>query len=871
MIDRFEILASRIRYLVSRNRWSARLLGYRPVEGHGDDAGLVLIQVDGLGEGVLRRALDEGKMPFLRHLLEDEGHAVRGFYSGMASNTPNVQGELFYGRKTVVPGFGFLDRATRREMTMNDFADTAEIESRIGANGDGLLRGGSAWSDVFVGGAAESHICASTAGVGEALRALNPFRWLALIVWHGWSVVRVLSNFLLELFLAVWDFVRGTLAGRQFRAELRFIGERVAVTALMREIVTAGVCIDAERGLPVIHVNFLGYDEHAHRRGPDSAFALWTLRGIDHSIKRIWSAAHRSPRRDYQVWIYSDHGQEPVEAYRKRHGEDVRDAIERAWGVRREAGEGEAGDRARGDVAEPGRSAPAARAGPSPTAAEEAEAARSGRSRWLRTDLEEWVARRGAEGPLSAPGMPPRGALHVVHRGPVGFVYLPEGSSAAEVNELGRAVADDAAVPMVLAAADGADHAGGADGGPDLDAATVWIPGEPARRLPRDAQEVFGDHPHRDRIARDVLRIVHHESAGQLVLLGWNRKLALSFKSENGAHGSCGPRETSAFLVLPPEMAARVPPGRSLRPLDLRDLAWRVLDPATPHVSLREASTRPPRGASPRAGIPAQADVSAVPFRLVTYNVHGCRGMDGRYSTQRIARVLARLAPDVVCLQELDESRARSGGVDQAQEIARLLEKEFHFHAVAELDDGRFGNAVLSSLPIRLRASGPLPRLETRLPLTERGVLWVEVDVGGVAVQVLNTHLSIHERERRLQVSELVGERWLASPECGGPVVLAGDFNASPDSRVVRSVENRLRNAVSGGRPRTWSSRIPMRRIDHVFNSPELDVRAVAVPRSRLSRTASDHLPLAVDFTVCIPTSTASPSRSSPTQDDVSG
>lgn len=847
MIDRFEILASRIRYLVSRNRWSARLLGYRPVEGHGDDAGLVLIQVDGLGEGVLRRALADGQMPFLRHLIDDEGYGIRPFYSGMASNTPNVQGELFYGRKTIVPGFGFIDRTTGREMTMNDFSDTAEIEGRIGANGDGLLSGGSAWSDVFAGGAGESHLCASTLGVGEALRALNPWRLLTLIVWHGWSVVRVVSNFLVELVLAVADFVRGTLAGRTFRAELRFIGERVAVTALMREIVTAGVCIDAERGLPVIHVNFLGYDEHAHRRGPDSKFALWTLRGIDHSIKRIWSAAHRSPRRDYQVWIYSDHGQEPVQAYRKRHGEDVREAIARAWGGLQErngAGNGDGAGR-------PGVAVHTA-------ASREAETPRSGRSHWLRTDLDEWMARESAA--LSRAGRAATeealaaGQPLVVHRGPVGFVYLPEETPDSERDALGRATADEVGVPMVLARRSDGDGSpdgavgDGADPVADGFTATVWIPGEPDLVLPRDAAEIFGEHPHRERIASDVLRIVRHESAGQLVLLGWNRRDAVSFKSENGAHGSAGPRETSAFLTMPAEMASRIASGRVLRPLDLRELAWGVLDPATPHVSLREASMRPPRGRAPEPGAPP-----AVPFRLVTYNVHGCRGMDGRFSTQRIARVIARLAPDVVCLQELDESRTRSGGVDQAQEIARLLQKDFHFHAVAELDDGRFGNAVLSSFPIRLRDRGPLPRLASRLPLTERGVLWVEVDVGGMAVQVLNTHLSIHERERRLQVRELVSERWLAHPECTGPVVLAGDFNASPDSRVIRSVETRLRSVASGGKPRTWSSRIPMRRIDHVFGSGELDVRAVSVPRWRLSRTASDHLPLVVDFALARP------------------
>jgi endonuclease/exonuclease/phosphatase family metal-dependent hydrolase len=813
MIDRFEILASKIRYLVSRNRWSARLLGYRPVEEHRDDPGLVLVQIDGLGMTVLRRAMATGKMPFLRHLVGDEGHAVRSLYSGMASNTPNVQGELFYGMETVVPGFGFIDRETGREMTMNAFADTAAIERRIAARGDGLLRGGSAWSDVFTGGAAESHLCASTTGVGNVVRALNPVRILALLVWHGWSVVRVLANFVIELGLAVTDFVRGTIAGRRFRAELRFIGERVAVTAVMREIVTAGACIDAERGLPIIHLNFLGYDEHAHRRGPDSRFAVWTLRGIDRSLRRIWLAAHRSPRRDYQVWVYSDHGQERVQAYRRLHGEDVTEAVDRAWRSLEERG---AGDGAGGAV--PSGS-------PRPPAL--AHASKSGRSRWL--GWERFARVPDAEdddGSERGHGKP-----HVVHRGPVGFVYLPEGTSPERTAALGRAVAGDAGVPMVLAC--------------DGDGAKVWTPGAPERRLPDDTDEIFGDrHPHRRWIAQDTLRIVQHESAGHLVLLGWNRDGAVSFKSENGAHGSAGPRETSAFVVLPPETAVRVRADRVLRPSGLRTLVQDLLDPATAHIALRRSRCREERADEALAA-------GETPLRLMTYNVHGCRGMDGRFSTQRIARVIARSCPDVVCLQELDQSRRRSGGVDQVHEIAELLQKEFHFHAVAEIDDGLFGNAVLSSLPISVRSSGPLPRIESRINLAERGVLWVEVNVNGTVLQVLNTHLSIHERERRIQTRELV-ERWLGDTGCRPPVVLAGDFNASGDSHIARHIERVLSNTVPRGRGAvsrsTWSSRIPMRQIDHVFASADVSVRDVIVPRSRLSQVASDHLPLVVDL-----------------------
>src|SRR5262245_63455465 len=91
MIDRLEIFAAKLRYLVSRNRWSARLLGAPAFVGHADEPGLILIQVDGLGERVLRRALAEGRMPFLRHLVEEEGHAVYPLYAGLPSNTPGFQ------------------------------------------------------------------------------------------------------------------------------------------------------------------------------------------------------------------------------------------------------------------------------------------------------------------------------------------------------------------------------------------------------------------------------------------------------------------------------------------------------------------------------------------------------------------------------------------------------------------------------------------------------------------------------------------------------------------------------------------------------------------------------------------------------------
>jgi endonuclease/exonuclease/phosphatase family metal-dependent hydrolase len=820
MMDRLEILSARLRYLVSRNRWSARLLGAPAVVGHPDEPGLVLVQVDGLGERVLRRALDEGRMPFVRHLVEDEGYRLHGLYSGVPSNTPAFQAELFYGVRGAVPGFGFVDRESGREVAMTQQPAAAAVEARLAAAAQGLLAGGASWSNIFAGGSSESHFCSATAGLDMLLRALHPLRVLGLLVWHGWSVVRVLANLVAETIVALWDFARGAIAGRDLRAELRFVPERVMVSAVLREIVTAGACVDVERGVPVVHLNLLGYDEHAHRRGPDSRFALWALRGLDRTIRRVWLAAHRSRHRDYRIWIYSDHGQERVRPWSVVHGEDVADAIRRVWReVVERSGEAEPqGVAAGGPAPAPARG----RRRPVPLGG------RTERPRVVRQELPGWWA-VGRAAPIAEPVPPPvpTGQPVILHRGPIGFVYLPADFDPARRDELAAALAVRAKVPTVLVA----DGEGGA---------RLWTFDGGAYRLPGDADAVFGrDHPHLAWVTEDTLRLVHHRDAGEIVLWSWHPGGPFSFKLENGAHGGPGPRETGALLLVPSETAAHLPPERPLRPVDLRELARGAMDPRRSRLPSRETNL-------------GRAVPDAPHVRVMTYNVHGCRGMDGRFSVERITRVVARARPDVVCLQELDQERARSGRLDQIHEIATRLAKSYRFHAVSEVDDGRFGNAVLSSLPLHLVDCGPLPAIDARLGLEPRGVLWVEVAVAGTRVQVLNTHLSIVQRERRLQVEELLG--WVARARERGPVVLAGDLNTTRDSHVWRRLATVLHDVVAPHAAerivRTWSGRLPLLRIDHVFASPAMRARRVDVPRTRLARAASDHLPVVVDLDV---------------------
>lgn len=811
MIDRLEILVSRLRRLVSRNRWSASLLGLpRSVDSdHGP--GLVLIQIDGLGEGLLREAIDSGRMPFVAHLVRDEGYRTNALYTGLPSSTPGFQAEFFYGARTAVPAFGFFDRSIRRHLSMNEPFSASIIEHRLLEKHKGLLQGGSSWSNVFSGDASEAHFCAATAGLDTLLRTLHPLRLIGLVVWNLLSLVRIAWTMLVETVVALWDFLRGTLSRHNLLSELLFIPERVIVTAIMREVVTAGACVDIERGLRVVQINLLGYDEHAHHRGPRSGVARWTLKGIDRSIKRIWMAAHRSPLRDYQVWLYSDHGQEVTRPWSDVNDTPFQQAVRRAIQ----------------EVLPPEE--------PDPDGDGTHGHARSeaGRSRWFRMELPDWLRRKPAPRDLDAERSHAADAgrpedVTILGEGPVGSVTLPEEVPFDTLQELARAVAETARVPLVLyVSPDGEIRVHRSDGS--------------RLRLPEDAAEVFGaDHPHLQAIREDCVRLVKHEHAGDLVLMGFDPDTPASLQFERGAHGGPGPVETSAFVVLPPEL--RAVPG-NLRPDGLRSIALHVLEGRL-RPSITQSGTFSPLESPPETTV-----------RVMTYNVHGCRGMDGRYSPHRIARVIAQQEPDIVCLQELDVERGRSGQWDQARTIAQMLQSEYHFHAVNTLEDGAFGNAVLSVHPSRRIDAGPLPQWRPRMNLEPRGVLWVEVEVQGVALQIINTHLSIVHWERLLQVDALLGDRWLQRSPVTGPRILCGDFNASGRSRDLQRIDAVLRNVGSAGdddrndqQLKTWSSRVPMRRIDHVFVSPEVPVKTVYVPRSRLTQAASDHLPLVADL-----------------------
>lgn len=256
----------------------------------------------------------------------------------------------------------------------------------------------------------------------------------------------------------------------------------------------------------------------------------------------------------------------------------------------------------------------------------------------------------------------------------------------------------------------------------------------------------------------------------------------------------------------------------------------------------------------------APSSGSGVQLRIMTYNVHSCRGRGGRPDPLRIADVIASAEPDIIALQELDVGRMRTGGVDQAQAIAEHLRVASHFHPALHVEEEKYGDAILTALPSRLIKASQLPSLGE-----PRGAIWVEVDVGSMKVQVVNTHFGLRRRERMAQARAVAGPDWLGSTACTtNPALLAGDFNAIPRSRAYGILAEGLsRQVLTIPARATFPARFPLLRLDHIFANHHARILRYEVIDTPLARSASDHLPL-LAIVECLPPSPAPRASSTP-------
>jgi len=225
-------------------------------------------------------------------------------------------------------------------------------------------------------------------------------------------------------------------------------------------------------------------------------------------------------------------------------------------------------------------------------------------------------------------------------------------------------------------------------------------------------------------------------------------------------------------------------------------------------------------------------DTDPWPLTIVTYNIHGAVGCDGRFSPQRVADVLREIDADIIALQEVP-----LGGSKTPHVLATLQEATGFMAAegpACDTPERRYGNAVLSRYPILSMRCVDLS-FGSREP---RGALDADVDCHGHLLRVVATHLGLRPAERRDQIRRLL--QVFDTEEM--PVILLGDINEwFVWGRSLRWLVSHFQAVPA---PRTFPSRRPLFALDRIWIRPRHRLVHVKVHATRLARMASDHLPL---------------------------
>jgi endonuclease/exonuclease/phosphatase family metal-dependent hydrolase len=221
---------------------------------------------------------------------------------------------------------------------------------------------------------------------------------------------------------------------------------------------------------------------------------------------------------------------------------------------------------------------------------------------------------------------------------------------------------------------------------------------------------------------------------------------------------------------------------------------------------------------------------------VCSWNVHECVGRDGRRDPARVAAVLEEIAAEVMGLQEVHSDEGRGGEHDQVRFLAGSLSIEAVSGPTLERRGGRYGNVLLTRLPVSDVRRHDLS-VRGREP---RGALEVTLDSGGGPLRVVSTHLGLRAAERAAQARRLL--HLLGRRRSDETLVLLGDLNEwQPWGTALRLVGRRFGRAAS---PRTFPAWRPLLALDRVWVDPRRRLQRIWTHRTPRAGQASDHLPL---------------------------
>src|SRR5581483_1494460 len=117
--------------------------------------GLVVLHIDGLSAHTLQAALDGGRMPHTRELMEREEYVIHPYRCGVPSTTPFAQAGILYGDNSEIPSFRWWDRERRVAVQFGAESTFKKVADRYFHGCEPLTKDGACIAACYPAGAAD--------------------------------------------------------------------------------------------------------------------------------------------------------------------------------------------------------------------------------------------------------------------------------------------------------------------------------------------------------------------------------------------------------------------------------------------------------------------------------------------------------------------------------------------------------------------------------------------------------------------------------------------------------------------------------------------------------------------------------------------
>ena len=305
--------------------FTQRMVSRRGKPVHTDVPGFLFLEIDGLSEALLRRAMDEGHTPNMKRWVDQGSHQILGWETDFSSQTGAMQTGILLGNNTDVPAYRWWDRTQNRMVMSGMPKDAQAIEARL-SRGNGLCSdGGASRGNMFSGDATESMLTFST--IRNRDRGRGPGFYFYL--FNPYVIARLITRFIVEVIKEWWQASQQRRRKDKYRIKARGLAygfRRGFMSPVLQDLVTYTVISDILRGLPAVYALYAGYDDLAHFAGMTAPEAFEALHEVDRYFARLENAVKIAPR-PYHIVILADHGQSLGPTFEAAHGKTLEQLV----------------------------------------------------------------------------------------------------------------------------------------------------------------------------------------------------------------------------------------------------------------------------------------------------------------------------------------------------------------------------------------------------------------------------------------------------------------------------------------------------------------------------------------------------------------